>query len=356
MKKLLFLSALFTLTTLGFSSKRTDLYQVISSHPHDVNKFSSHVDTVYQEGRLWLVEVKKDAPSFVYKYLQSTKGRDLRTYKPQGKLFFAPQDEVKDVLADLNLTRIKKDVEALASYKNRSAGSTENKEAQQFIKKRFLELGMTVEEPCYRAGICSVVADKLGSVYPEEVIIVVAHFDSVGKSFAGADDNASGTAVMMEMARVLSSYSNKRTLRFFATNGEENGLLGAQHYAKQLVDSGKIKNIVLNVTMDMVGYNSNGIIELETDSKYEALAQWFNTLAQTYTKLKTKITLGAWGSDHVPFLKAGVSTLLTIEDWSTKTPCYHMECDKPDTLNYNYATEVARLNTAAVVSKDLEID
>ncbi len=353
MKKLFFVF-FFVLFSLGLNFSEANLYQVITSHPHDVNKISSYINTVHKEGRLWIVDVKKGAPSFVYQYLRSVHGKDLRSYQDNNKLNFAPDREVKEVLVDLDQVRIQKDVETLASFKNRSAGSSENKEAQKWIKKRFLDLGMTVEEPCYRSGICSVVADKVGTTSPEEVIIVVAHFDSVGKSFAGADDNASGTAVMMEMARVLSTYSNKRTLRFFATNGEENGLLGAQHYATQLVANGKIKNIVLNVTMDMVGYNSNGIIELETDSQYESLAQWFSTLAKTYTKLKTKITLGAWGSDHVPFLKAGVSTLLTIEDWNTKTPCYHMECDKPDTLNYQYATEVAKLNTAAVLTKDLD--
>ena len=106
--------------------------------------------------------------------------------------------------------------------------------------------------------------------------------------------------------------------------------------------------------MDMVGYNSNGIVELETDAPWNALAQWFVQLTEKYTTLKTKITLGAWGSDHVPFLQKNVPTLLTIEYWDTKTPCYHQGCDKPDTVNYTYMTEITKLNTAAVLSKDAE--
>src|SRR5690606_31090447 len=140
--------------------------------------------------------------------------------------------------------------------------------------------------------------------------------DSVGKNFAGADDNASGAAVMLEVARVLKDYPNKNKIRFFATNGEESGLLGAEHYAKVLRADGSIKDLILTINMDMVGYNSNGIVELETDKQYEELALWFAKLSSQYTSLKTKITLGAWGSDHVPFIRSGVPTLLTIEDWS----------------------------------------
>ena len=77
-------------------------------------------------------------------------------------------------------------------------------------------------------------------------------------------------------------------------------------------------------------------------------------LVSTYTTLTSKITIGAWGSDHVPFLEKKISSILTIEDWSTKTPCYHQACDKPSTLNFDYAFEISKLNTAAMMLKDQE--
>jgi Zn-dependent M28 family amino/carboxypeptidase len=194
-------------------------------------------------------------------------------------------------------------------------------------------------------------AEKIGSQFPSEVILTEAHFDSVGKIKAGADDNGSGTAALLEMARVLSTQNLKRTVRFFATNGEEVNLLGAEHYVKQL-SSSDLKNFKLVINMDMVGYNANGVVELETDKQFENLANWFAQLTSDYTTLTSKITLGAWGSDHVPFLRKNIPTLLTIEDWSTKTPCYHGSCDKPDTLNYVYAGEITKLNIAAILTKD----
>jgi Zn-dependent M28 family amino/carboxypeptidase len=222
------------------------------------------------------------------------------------------------------------------------------------VKAKLESFGLTTQDVCHASNACSIVAEKAGATHPEEVILVIAHIDSVGQKFAGADDNGSGTAALVEMARVLSKVENKRTYRFFVTNGEELGLLGANYYAAQLKKQGKIKDIVLAINMDMVGYNSNGMVELETDSQYESVAKWYAEVAATYTSLKTKITIGAWGSDHVPFIHAGAPTLLTIEYWDTKTPCYHQACDTPDTVNYPYATEITKLNVAAVLAKDLQ--
>ena len=52
-------------------------------------------------------------------------------------------------------------------------------------------------------------------------------------------------------------------------------------------------------------------------------------------------------------IQAGVPTLLTIEFWDTKSPCYHAECDKYNTINFPYATEITKLNTAAVLTADI---
>lgn len=345
------ISFLFFLTSASF---KPALYQVISSHPHDVKEFSPYIKTVRQEGRLWLVNLKSEMPQKLMKNFRYTKGSDVKHYTPITAFKVGANPVIKEYTARLDANEIKSDVESLTNFKTRLVGTPDNQKATAQIKDVLQALGFSVTMPCYKAGACSVVADKIGDGSTDEVIMIMAHLDSVGKNFAGADDNASGVAVMLEVARVLKDYGNKRTIRFFATNGEESGLYGAAHYAKVLQDSGMIKKIVLAINMDMVGYNSNSVVELETDSQYNSLANWFSGLATAYTSLKTKITIGAWGSDHVPFIKGGVPTLLTIEDWSTKTPCYHAECDKPGTLNYQYATEIAKLNLAAIMTKDLE--
>lgn len=327
-------------------------YQVISQHPHDIKDLGKFVKTVSQSGRLWIVE-GENLPASILKNLKPLDGSEKHYfYSPMRKMTASPL--IRNQISKMSETLIRDYVVKLAGYKTRLAGTAENEKAVEEIEKNLSELGYLTSQICYASRRCSVLAEKKGSVSEDKVLLVEAHMDSVGRDFAGADDNASGTAVLMEMARVLSTYKNQKTIRFFVTNGEEGGLLGAEHYVKTLRANGKIKEILLTINMDMVGWNSNGIVELETNSPFEPLAKMFAELASTYTTLKSKITIGAWGSDHVPFLRAGVPALLTIEDWSTKTPCYHAACDKPEGLNYAYATEIGKLNVSVVMTKDLE--
>lgn len=336
------------LSTSAFAAR----YQVINQHPHDVRELEKYVKTISQTGRLWIVEGTK-LPSHILKNLKPLDGSENHySFIPMDMI--ASNPGIRNVTQKMSETLIRDYVVKLAGYKTRLAGTSENEKAVEEIEKNLSELGYVTTQICYASKRCSVLAEKKGSIVQDKVILVEAHMDSVGRDFAGADDNASGTAVLIEMARVLSAYNNQKTIRFFVTNGEEGGLIGAEHYVRSLKANGKIKEIILAINMDMVGWNSNGIVELETDAGFESLAKWFAGLASTYTTLKSKITIGAWGSDHVPFLKAGVPTLLTIEDWSTKTPCYHAACDKPEGLNYAYATEIGKLNVSAVMTKDLE--
>lgn len=344
--RLLALALLFSTST--FAAR----YQVISQHPHDVKDLEQHVKTVSKTGRLWIVE-GSDVPKGLLKNLKTLDGTEKHyRYSPMKSLHSDPV--IRSLTSKMSETLIRDYVVKLAGYKTRHAGSPENEKAVEEIEKNLSELGYVTSQICYASRRCSVLAEKKGSVSEDKVILVEAHMDSVGKDFAGADDNASGTAVLMEMARVLATHKNQKTIRFFVTNGEEGGLLGAKHYVRTLKSSGMLSQLELVINMDMVGWNSNGIVELETNSPYEALAKKFAELAATYTTLKSKITIGAWGSDHVPFLSAGVPAILTIEDWSTKTPCYHAACDKPEGLNYAYATEIGKLNVSAVMSKDTE--
>jgi hypothetical protein len=339
--------------------KADDLFQVISSHPHDVEELAPYIETVHQEGRLWIVQLKADLPLELMAHLAPLKGGETSYIRDEESIFFnvsrQGKDPAKALVSKINVAAIKSDVEDLANnYVTRFAGTAENKRAFKSVSERFKKLGYTISEVCHTPDICGLVADKKGSTKPNQVIMVVGHLDSVGESFAGADDNASGVAVMLEMARVLKDIPNRKTIRFFVTNDEEQNMKGSTFYTKKLEAKKELKNLELVINMDMVAYNANGVVEVETEPEHEELAKWFADLAFRYTKLKTKITLGAWGSDHVPFLNRGVPSVMTVENWDTKTPCYHLECDKPDTLNYEYAGEIAKLNTSAVYTKDQE--
>ncbi len=96
----------------------------------------------------------------------------------------------------------------------------------------------------------NVVGTKVGTTYPDQEYIVCAHFDSVGNP--GADDNGSGTALVLEAARVLSQYDAEYTLRFIAFDREEQGLVGSDAY----VGDHSGDDILGVVNVDMVAYAS----------------------------------------------------------------------------------------------------
>jgi aminopeptidase YwaD len=80
----------------------------------------------------------------------------------------------------------------------------------------------------------NVIGEKTGTDFPDEIIVICAHYDSHWRT-QGAIDNAGGTAVMMELARVLAGRPSKRTLRFIAFAAEETGLFGSRFYANELL-------------------------------------------------------------------------------------------------------------------------
>jgi hypothetical protein len=358
MRLLSFFLALGFLSSLSFSFKRNDLFQVVTSHPHDLVELKPYLETVYQNGRLWVVRAQEETPEELKLHLRPLLGGE-KSYLLEGKIFsnakIKKKDSVKLLIESANKDFIRKDVEKLASYRSRAAGTKDNQAAVQEMSDRLKSLGYGTKNICYSPDACSVIADKEGTEKTGKVILIMAHIDSVGEAFAGADDNATGVAVLLEMARLLKEQKLKNSIRFFISNGEERGLLGASHYVRTLSAASKLQEISFVINMDMVGYNANGIIELETNPEFEDEALWYANIAGRYSDLKPKITLGAWGSDHVVFLRRGIPSIMVIENWDTKTPCFHLECDTPDTVNYDYATEIARMNTAAVMIKDSDL-
>ena len=191
---------------------------------------------------------------------------------------------------------------------------------------------------------------KMGEIEPQKVVIIQAHMDTVNGT-VGADDNASGAAAVFEAARILKDVKTKYSILFLINEDEEIGLLGSNKFVKDFKKQGRLDDIVFVVNMDMIGYNENGRMDIETEPEFESTAKWVAEQTLKYTTLEPNIVLNAWGSDHVPFIKAGVPSVLTIEHWKTHTPCWHKPCDKIETINFEYAGQIARLNIANVLAK-----
>jgi aminopeptidase YwaD len=190
-----------------------------------------------------------------------------------------------------------------------------------------MEVKTLVKENSYSYNVIGEIPAHKNTENPQ-TIVLGAHFDSV--SCPGANDNASGTATILEVARLLSKPEVKNKLqynvRFVAFGAEEIGLRGSEQYVDQLVKSGEAENIAGMINLDMVGvgdqvvtYNLND----EASHKITDLAEDnIEELGYVYGG-----HFNSGSSDHAPFEAAGIPSVFIQFD---KDPYYHTD---EDTLN-----------------------
>jgi len=193
------------------------------------------------------------------------------------------------------------------------------------------------------------------------VYIACAHYDSIssGSFFdpeapaPGADDNASGTAAVLEAARILSRYRFKHTLRFVTFSAEEQGLIGSYYYAAQARSAGTDIGGVIN--LDMIAWDSDGddVLEVHTGTRGDSQAlgtTFLNAMATYGIALNPEtITSGATRySDHARFWDQGYPALLAIEDFQDYNPNYHQDGDTLDNLDLPYAQRFVQTTVATL--------
>jgi Zn-dependent M28 family amino/carboxypeptidase len=225
---------------------------------------------------------------------------------------------------------------------NRGIGGAQHDPARNNIFNALSDFGLatTLSEFTYNSSTYSnVVAVKLGTVTPNDIYIVGAHYDSASSdpvNKPGADDNASGVAGVLEAAHVLSNYEFASTLVFIAFDCEEQGLIGSNAYATAA--KGRGDNILGMVSLDMIAYNTSGGNKADIQGR-SASNPVKNALAgaiTAYGGLSYEIHTSDSGeydySDHAPFEWNGYNACLLIEHWGN--PYYHSASDNVDQANY----------------------
>jgi hypothetical protein len=189
-------------------------------------------------------------------------------------------------------------------------------------------------------------------INPKEAIVIGSHYDHVGKyngfTFNGADDNASGTAGMMALARAFIERGDKpsRTIIFAAWTGEEQGLWGSSYFVKNIPDSLKI---VLNINLDMISRNSikdntGHYLSMDYTKGYEQFEQIFrnvnknNNFSLNIEYKSEKQPTG--GSDYTPFAAEGIPVIALFTGLHKD---YHMPNDEIEFVNIDKMVEIIKL-------------
>jgi hypothetical protein len=170
----------------------------------------------------------------------------------------------------------------------------------ELVKKQASRVRLHVRQE-EREGISqNVVAEIAGTEFPDEVIACVAHYDGISKSMGG-HDNASGSAIMVELARCLAEAPLKRTVRVVLCGGEEFGLYGSRAYVAK--HKGDMENIRLCVNCDIAGAILGGNSCFVTGP--DSLRWYLDAMGKEYG-MGYEVSTAAYSSDNVPFSAEGV--------------------------------------------------
>jgi hypothetical protein len=246
--------------------------------------------------------------------------------------------------------------------------------AGALLQARFEQLGLSVrrqETPGTPFSTTNLVVDLPGTTHPEEIVLVGAHYDAF---YASADDNTTGVAALVELARVLSQYRFERTVRFVAFDLEEWGLVGSSRFLD--AQRGVPERLVASMVYDCIGYydstpGSQGSLPgLPTPPEGDFLAVIANdtssarasevyALNQALSFMKVvpliapgdgvgALTGNLLRSDHAPFWLRGNEALFLTDTANFRNPHYHQETDTPDTLNPVLYLQAVRLSAATL--------
>jgi hypothetical protein len=242
--------------------------------------------------------------------------------------------DIKAMVEAVNIGALKTRVLKLQDFGSRHSMHQGGDQASVYIRNYLLSRGYTdVSFHDYNNWNDNVLCVKQGAVNPNQYVVLTAHYDSDSTDIddaPGADDNATGTAGIMEAARVMASYEFQRSVIFIAFSGEEQGLVGSEAWAAVAAETGM--NIVGVVNLDMLCYlDEDDAEDLDIvsnkaslplmDLAAEAIATYVPDLAQVRGRLK-----GA-SSDHVAFWHNGYRAVTFIEDTRSYSPYIHTPND-----------------------------
>ena len=257
----------------------------------------------------------------------------------------------------------------------RGLGSAGIEKAAQYIVEQFKKAGLkpagengtyfqTWQETVDNKGNKAPVKNIIGFIPGEkkefagESVVVSAHYDHLGYGWPdmrkgnegrihhGADDNASGIAVMLELARLLGkNFQPDRTVIFAAFTAEESGLLGSQHYVKTMQQF-PVKKVIADLNLDTVGrLGENKLLVLNSSSAKEWKFIFMGTGYVTGVDADM-VTQELDASDQMSFIKAGVPA---VQFFSGPNLDYHRPSDTADKIDAAGMVKIAAFVREALV-------
>lgn len=269
----------------------------------------------------------------------------------------------------IDTQRLRRTLEAVVGERSPFSGQRHLAEVESFIEAELQSYGINIESDCfsYHGKTFRNIIGQIGNPLRGSLIILGAHFDSV-EGAPGADDNASGVAVLLESARILAQAPPHSRLLICAFNLEELNMIGSTHLARKLKAGGTA--IAAMISLEMVGYADSR----PGSQQYPAGLRWFYpdrgdfigvignlksiSLLRRVARQMRQVpglpveTLAVPGkgeliyavrlSDHAPFWDLGYPALMITDTAFFRNPHYHRASDTLDTLSIDFMAKVCQ--------------
>ena len=233
-----------------------------------------------------------------------------------------------------------------------------------YLFEKFASFGLQPYYQNWSSTLDNVIAEQEGVLYPNEKVIICGHYDAMPGGIAlapAADDDGSGTAAVLEAARVLSQYQFEYTIVYALWDEEEQGLVGSGFFAGAAASNDD--TIIAVINLDALAWDGNGdsLARIHTRPVANSLAIGDTAFAMN-ARYNLDLALninnpGATYSDHASFWNEGFSAILIIEDFDNDgNPYYHTESDLVQYFDVPYFEKVAKLGFATVATLAVPFD
>jgi hypothetical protein len=165
----------------------------------------------------------------------------------------------------------------------------------------------------------NIIAVKYGTLFPDSIYVLGAHYDSYKSGAPGADDNASGTSGVIEVARIFSDYEFEKTIMFVLFSGEEIGRLGSKAFTDSLVNNNSEISSMIN--LDMISYVNDGdnlsVSICVNNLSVDLMNTYINSLTSyvpdlNYVVDSTSMIVAA--GDHSSFWSKDIPAIMLIDE------------------------------------------
>lgn len=273
--------------------------------------------------------------------------------------FIQQYADIVNQASQTNITTSLTEFEALG-VKRRGTAALEN--TYNWLRNKYLSFGYLpgqLQEDTFTNGAYTcknLILTKVGTLYPNTYVIVCGHYDSI--SGTGTNDNGSGIATILEIARLLQNVPTEYSIKFINFSGEEDGLVGSQHYVNTIVNGTTPKmDIRLVFNIDEVGGvagMTNNSITCERDtgnpSSNNAASNTMTTQLINCVGLYSPLTgvlSYAYASDYMPFEENNEIITGFFETNESSHP--HSPTDLLVNMDPVYNFNVAKAATGAVL-------